>query len=65
MFAVYVAVMAAAVTLYAGHPTRANLAQKTGATVATGSAAPVSETKGLRGLHHVVHYQDEARGGGD
>lgn len=62
MFAVYVALMTAAVTVYVGHQTRANLAQKTGATVATGSAAPARGEGGmLRSLQHVVHYQDDAR----
>ncbi len=54
MFAFYVAVMAAAATVYVTHQTRANLAQKTGATVATGSAPQ-------RSLQHVVHYQEDAR----
>jgi len=61
MFAFYVAVMAAAVTVYVNHQ-GANLAQKTGATVATGSAASASgESRGLRALQHVVHYQEDAR----
>jgi hypothetical protein len=54
MFAFYVAVMAAAATLYATHQTRENLAQKTGASVATGSAPQ-------RSLQHVVHYQEDTR----
>ena len=58
MFAFYVVVMAAAVTLFVGHQTRANLAQKAGATVTTGSAA---REPALRSLQHVVHYQDDAR----
>ena len=62
MFAFYVAVMAVAATLYVNHQTRANLAQKTGATVAAGSAAPAAgESRMLRSLQHVVHYQDDAR----
>jgi hypothetical protein len=60
MFAFYVVVMAAAVTIYVGRETPANLAQKTGATVATGSAAK-GESGLPRGLQHVVHYQDDAR----
>src|SRR5438477_12788926 len=61
MFAFYVVVMAAAVTLFVTHQTP-NLAQKTGATVATGSASPVTrEPAALRSLQHVVHYQDDAR----
>jgi hypothetical protein len=60
MFAFYVVVMAAAVTVYVGHETPANLAQKTGATVATGSAAR-GEGGMLRSLQHVVHYQDDAK----
>jgi hypothetical protein len=58
MFAFYVVVMATAVTLYVGHQTRANLAQKTGATVATGSAR---EPGMQRSLQHVVHYAEDAR----
>jgi hypothetical protein len=62
MFAFYVVVMAAAVTVLAGHQTRANLAQKTGATVATGAAAPAASEPGvLRRLQHVVHYRDDGR----
>jgi hypothetical protein len=61
MFAFYVVVMAAAVTVYVNHQP-ANLAQKAGATVATGSAAPAGGERGmLRNLQHVVHYQDDAR----
>jgi hypothetical protein len=58
MFAFYVVVMTAAVTLYVGHQTRANLAQKTGATMATGSAR---EPAMLRSLQHVVHYREDAK----
>ena len=62
MFAFYVAVMAVAATLYVNHQTRANLAQKTGATVATGSASSATgEPRLLRSLQHVVHYHDDAR----
>ncbi len=62
MFAFYVAVMAVAATLYANHETRANLALKTGATVATGSASsPTGGRNMLRSLQHVVHYQDDAK----
>jgi hypothetical protein len=65
MFAFYVVVMAAAVTVFVNHP-GANLAQKTGATVATGSAAPARGEGGmLRTLQHVVHYQEDARGVGN
>lgn len=60
MFAFYVAVMAVAATVYVNHQTRANLAQKAGATVATGSAA-AGERGMPRGLQHVVHYQDDVR----
>jgi hypothetical protein len=60
MFAFYVAVMAVAVTFYVGHQTPANLARKTGATVATGSAAR-GEPGMLRSLQHVVHYQDDVK----
>lgn len=58
MFAFYVAVMAVAANLYVNHETRANLAQKTGATVATGSGG---EREMLRSLQHVVHFQDDAK----
>jgi hypothetical protein len=62
MFAFYVAVMTAAVTVYVNHPTAANLAHKAGATVATGSAALATGERGaLRGLQHVVHYQEDAK----
>ncbi len=61
MFAFYVAVMAVAATAYVNHETRANLAQKTGATVATGSAAAASPPGMPRSLQHVVHYQDDAK----
>lgn len=62
MFAFYVAVMTAAATVYVTHETRANLAQKTGATVATGSAAPATGEPGmLRSLQQVVHYREDAR----
>ena len=60
MFAFYVAVMAAAATLYVNHQTRENLARKTGVTVATGSGASVTrEPTALRSLQHVVHYRDD------
>jgi len=66
MFAFYVALMAAAVTVYVNHQTRANLVQKTGATMATGSAASASgESRPLRSLQHVVHYQDDAKAWGN
>lgn len=62
MFAFYVVVMAAAVTVLVGHQTRANLAQKPGATVATGSAASATgEPRVLRSLQHVVHYREDVR----
>jgi hypothetical protein len=62
MFAFYVAVMAVAANLYVNHQTRANLTQKTGATVATGSASSAAgEPKLLRSLQHVVHYQDDVK----
>ena len=57
MFAFYVVVMTAAVTLYVGHQTPANLAQKPGATVATGSAREPA----LRSLQHVVHYREDVK----
>lgn len=62
MFAFYVAVMAVVTTVYVSHHARANLAQKTGTTVAVGSAsAPAGERSMQRSLQHVVHYQDDAR----
>jgi hypothetical protein len=62
MFAFYVAVMAAAATLYVNHQTRENLARKTGVTVATGSGASVTrEPTTLRSLQHVVHYNEDAK----
>jgi hypothetical protein len=62
MFAFYVVVKASAVTLYVGHQTRTNLAQKTGATMATGSVSPVKREPGMqRGLQHVVHYTEDVR----
>jgi hypothetical protein len=62
MFAFYIVVMAAAATVLVGHQTRANLAQKAGATVAIGSAASAKGEGGmLRSLQHVVHYRDDAR----
>ena len=62
MFAFYVAVMAVAANLYVNHQTRANLVQKTGATVATGSAASATGERGaLRSLQHVVHYHDDVK----
>ena len=62
VFAFYVVVMAAAVTVYVGHETRTNLAQKAGTTVAIGSGAPAASEPGMpRGLQHVVHYWEDAR----
>ena len=63
MFAFYVVVMAAAATMLVNHQTRANLAQKTGATVATGSGA-AREPVVVRSLQHLVQYQDDARATG-
>jgi hypothetical protein len=61
MFAFYVAVMAAAATVYVNHQTGTNLARKTGVTVATGAGASVTREGGmLRSLQHVVHYRDDA-----
>jgi len=62
VFAFYLVVMAAAVTVFVGHQTRANLSQKTGATVAAGSASPAAGNGGvLRSLQHVVHLRDDGR----
>jgi hypothetical protein len=60
MFAFYVVVMAVAVTLFVGHQTPANLAQKAGTTVATGSGAK-SEGGVLRRLQQLVQYRDDAK----
>lgn len=60
MFAFYVVVMTAAVTVYVGHEPRANLAQETGATVATGSAVK-SEGGVQRSLRQIVGYRDGFR----
>jgi hypothetical protein len=65
VFAFYVVVMAAAVTVYVGHQTRSNLVQKTGTTVATGTGASAASEPGMpRSLQHVVHYREDARGTG-
>jgi hypothetical protein len=62
MFAFYVAAMAVAATLCVNHQTRANLSQKTGATMATGSASSAAGEPTLqRDLQHVVHYQDDVK----
>ena len=62
MFAFYVAVMAVAVTICINHQPGANLARKTGVTVATGSGASVTrEPTALRSLQHVVHYNEDAK----
>lgn len=62
MFAFYVVVMTAAVTVVVGHEPRANLAQETGATVATGSAATAKGEGGVqRSLQHFVRYRDGYR----
>ena len=53
MFAFYVVVMATAVTLYVGHQTRANLVQKAGATVATGSAREPGMSKTPASRHRI------------
>ena len=61
MFAFYVVVMTAAVTVFAGHQTKANLAQETGATVAAGSkSSPAREPTAVRGMHHLAQYRDDA-----
>ena len=62
MFAFYVVVMTAAVTVLVGHEPRANLAQETGATVATGPAATAKGEGGVqRSLHQVLRHRDGFR----
>ena len=61
MLAFYVVVMTAAVTVYAGHRTSTNLAQKTGATMAAGSkSSPAREPTAVRGMHHLAQYREDA-----
>lgn len=60
MFAFYLVAMTAAVTVFAGHQTKANLAQETGTTVAAGSKPSVREPGHTRGLHHLAQYRDDA-----
>jgi len=59
MLAFYIVVMTAAVTVFAGHQTKANLAHETGATVAAGSKSTAREAP-VRGMHHLAHYRDDA-----
>lgn len=62
MFAFYVVVMTAAVTVLVGHQPRANLAQEPGATVAAGSATPARSEGGVqRSLQQLVRYRDGYR----
>ena len=60
MLAFYVVVMTAAVTVYAGHPTKTNLAHETGATVASGSKPSARESTPTRSMHHLAQYRDDA-----
>lgn len=59
MLAFYVVVMTTAVTVLAGHQTKANLAHETGATVAAGSKS-VHNASPMRSLHQLAHYRDDA-----
>lgn len=62
MFAFYVVVMTAAVTVLVGHEPRANLAQETGATVATGPVATAKGEGGVqRSLRQVLRHRDGFR----
>ncbi len=60
MFAFYVVVMTAAVTVYAGHQPKTNLAHETGATVASGSKPSAREATPMRSMHHLAQYRDDA-----
>ncbi len=60
MLAFYIVVMTAAVTVFAGHQTKANLVHETGATVAAGSKSTAREATQVRGMHHLAHYRDDA-----
>jgi D-arabinose 1-dehydrogenase-like Zn-dependent alcohol dehydrogenase len=61
MFAFYLVAMTAAVTLFAGHQTKANLAHEAGATVAAGSKSPsIREPGNTRGMHHLAQYREDA-----
>jgi hypothetical protein len=60
MLAFYVVVMTAAITVLAGHQTKANLAHETGATVAAGSKSSAREATSMRGMHHLAQYRDDA-----
>lgn len=59
MFAFYLVAMTAAVTVLAGHHTRANLAHETGATVAAGAKASASREPAMRGMHHLAQYRED------
>jgi D-arabinose 1-dehydrogenase-like Zn-dependent alcohol dehydrogenase len=60
MFAFYLVAMTAAVTLFAGHQTKANLAHEAGATVAAGSKSTSREATQVRSMHHLAQYRDDA-----
>jgi hypothetical protein len=60
MFAFYLIAMTAAVTLFAGHQTKANLAHEAGATVAAGSKPTSREATPVRSMHHLAQYRDDA-----
>jgi D-arabinose 1-dehydrogenase-like Zn-dependent alcohol dehydrogenase len=60
MFAFYLVAMTAAVTLFACHQTKANLAHEAGATVAAGSKPSAREATTVRGMHHLAQYRDDA-----
>jgi len=59
MFAFYLVAMTAAVTLFAGHQTKANLAHEAGATVAAGKSS-TREATPVRSMHHLAQYRDDA-----
>ena len=60
MLAFYVVVMTAAVTVYAGHQPKTNLAHETGATMASGAKPSARETATMRSMHHLAQYRDDA-----
>jgi hypothetical protein len=60
MLAFYLVVMTAAVTVFAGHPTKANLAHETGTTVAAGSKSSAGEATPVRSMHHLAQYRDDS-----
>ena len=60
MLAFYLVVMTAAVTVFAGHQPKANLAHDAGATVASGSKSSAGESTPMRSMHHLAQYRDDS-----